>query len=118
MNRSIAAYIAPNKIKPKTNFINITLCDQIQKTNLQVRQWINIKLVYLYFHLRSQAVIEQQDLIDSIEQNVIETKDKVQSGTKHLVEAEKHQKKTRKMMLIAAIYCIVTLLIIIISVTA
>jgi len=61
-------------------------------------------------------IIEQQDLIDSIDQNVVDTKDNVTSGTKHLGKAEQHQKQTRKMMLIGVICCLVILVIIIIAV--
>ena len=60
-------------------------------------------------------VIEQQDLIDNIEQNVVETKQLVESGTHHLEVAERHQKCTRKYMLIGCICCFIILMIIIIS---
>lgn len=63
-------------------------------------------------------IIEQQDLIDNIDQNVVETKEKVQSGTKHLLKAEAHQKRTRKMMLIGCVCCLIILIIIIISATS
>merc|ERR1711920_129054 len=63
-------------------------------------------------------VIEQQDLIDNVESNVTETKELVQSGTKHLTAAEGHQKRTRKMALCAIICCLLILIIIIIVLVA
>lgn len=70
------------------------------------------------FNELNVLVIEQQDLIDHIDNKVVETKELVQSGTKHLEKAEDHQKKTRKMMLIGFICCLIILIIIIIAATA
>eukprot|EP01084_Bolivina_argentea_P308517 533503_1 len=76
----------------------------------------SVKELKTLFNELNILVIEQQDLIDSVEHNVVETKELVKSGTKHLEKAEKHQKKTRKMMLCGIICCIIILLIIIIAV--
>ena len=58
-------------------------------------------------------VIGQQDLIDSVEDNVVSAKEQVKAGTRHLEIAERHQKKTRKMMVIGIVCCVVVLLIVI-----
>merc|ERR1712154_130876 len=78
----------------------------------------SVKELQELFNELNILVIEQQDLIDSVDQNVVETKELVQSGTQHLEIAEKHQKRTRKMMLCGIICCLIILIIIIISVSA
>ena len=54
-------------------------------------------------------VSEQQEDIDHIEQNVVEAKESVQQGTKHLETAEKHQISARKKQCMLLICCIVLL---------
>ena len=61
----------------------------------------------------NMLVIEQQTVIDSVEQNVIETKQLVERGTAHLRIAEKSQKRSREMMMIGVVCCVVILLIVI-----
>ena len=44
-------------------------------------------------------IMEQQELLDNIENNVLQTRDYVQSGVKHITKAEVHQKQSRKVYL-------------------
>ena len=57
-------------------------------------------------------VSEQQEQIDHVEQNVVAAKESVQSGTKHLETAEKHQISARKKQCCILICCIILLVII------
>eukprot|EP00484_Ammonia_sp_Unknown_P018232 CAMPEP_0197034514 /NCGR_PEP_ID=MMETSP1384-20130603/12607_1 /TAXON_ID=29189 /ORGANISM="Ammonia sp." /LENGTH=338 /DNA_ID=CAMNT_0042464457 /DNA_START=34 /DNA_END=1050 /DNA_ORIENTATION=- len=60
-------------------------------------------------------ITEQQEQLDHIAKNVEETRDYVKSATKHLGEAEKHQKKSRKLQLYACACCIIILVILLIA---
>jgi len=60
-------------------------------------------------------ITEQQELLDNISYNVVQTRDYVESGVKHLKKAEEHQKSYRKYQLCLAL-CLVIILIIVLSV--
>ena len=51
-------------------------------------------------------VNEQQEDIDHIETKVVQTRDQVESGTAHLVTAEKHQKSARKKQCMLLFCCL------------
>ena len=50
-------------------------------------------------------IIEQQEILDNIENNVLQTKDYVMSGVKHIHKAEEHQKQSRKVKNILFVLC-------------
>ena len=94
-------------------FGRLTELEEQHKGMLKIER--SVKELNELFQELNTLVIEQQDLIDSIDQNVTETKELVQSGTKHLERAEKHQTKTRKIMLCAFLCCLIILIILVIA---
>ena len=66
----------------------------------------------------NELVDEQQVHIDTIEKNVVETKEQVEAGTEHLKTAEKHQISARKKMCAAAFCMLVIIAIIVIPIVA
>jgi len=78
----------------------------------------SIRELHELFTELSILVNEQQERLDSITNNVEQTKDYVKSGVVHLEKAEKHQKCTRKMQFYMCGACFVILLVIIIILVA
>ena len=69
-----------------------------------------IKELHELWQELSVIITEQQELLDNIENNVVQTRDYVQSGSKHLEKAEKHQKMSRKLQCCLLCFCVVVIL--------
>jgi len=75
----------------------------------------DVAALHALFQDLQVIVNEQQEMFDSVEQHVDETKENVQKGVKHLENAEKKQKCTRKMTMYSMMcMCGILLLIVII----
>jgi len=57
---------------------------------------------------------EQQEYLDSIENNVLQTKDYVEKGVENLRSAEKHQKKARKFKFCIMCICLLVLMMVLV----